>query len=169
MKGGLGGFSNKAINTSIGTAATRVICAMIAISVSSYGVFSRARSRGDTQGLVNWTEAEWPQGKPIFPSIDFFDSAVSFSTFSGLRLNGIRLVRCVAREVDFTGTDLSGADCRDTDFSASQFIRTTLTDTDFSGARNYVISPTLNTLKRTKFCFPEVISLLRALDIIITE
>jgi uncharacterized protein YjbI with pentapeptide repeats len=118
---------------------------------------------------VNWSEATWPKGKPLFPSIDFFDSAVSYSTFSGLRLNGISIVRCVAREADFTGTDLSGADCRDTDFSDSRFIQTDLTDADFTGAMNYVISPALNTLKRTKFSFPEAISLLRALDIVLTE
>lgn len=118
---------------------------------------------------VNWAEAAWPNGKPLFPSIDFFDCSVSYSTFIGLRLNGMSLIRCVARDVDFTDTDLSGADCRDTDFADSRFHHTNLTEADFSGATNYAISATLNTLKRTKFSFPEAILLLRALDIILTE
>jgi uncharacterized protein YjbI with pentapeptide repeats len=118
---------------------------------------------------ANWAEADWPRGKPLFPSVDFFDCAISYSTFIGLRLNRISIVRCAALDVDFTDADLTGADLRDTDLAESRFLNTNLTDADFTGATNYVISPTLNTLKRTKFSFPEAIALLRAMDIILTE
>ena len=118
---------------------------------------------------ANWAEADWPKGKPLFPSVDFFDCAISYSTFIDLRLNGISLVRCAALDVDFTDADLTGADLRDTDLAESRFLNTNLTDADFTGATNYVISPTLNTLKRTKFSFPEAIGLLRAMDIILTD
>ena len=118
---------------------------------------------------INWAQADWPVGKPLFPPLGFSDCAISYSAFLGLKLNGATVVKCVARDVDFTDADLTGADCRDTDFADSRFVRTNLTDADFTGATGYVISPTLNTLKRTKFSFPEAIALLRALDIILTE
>ncbi len=118
---------------------------------------------------INWAAAAWPNGKPLFPSVDFADCAISYSTFIGLRLNGISIVRCVARDVDFTNADLTGADCRHTDFADSLFFHTNLTEADFSGATNYIISATLNTLKGTKFSFPDALDLLRALDIVLTD
>jgi uncharacterized protein YjbI with pentapeptide repeats len=136
------------------------------VSASS---FSNVRFERSKLIGINWTEADWPMGQPLFPPVSFFDCAISYSTFAGLGLAGASLVRCVAREADFTETDLSGADCRETDFADSRFIATNLTDADFSGATGYIISPTLNTLRRTKFSFPEAIALLRALDIVLTE
>jgi uncharacterized protein YjbI with pentapeptide repeats len=118
---------------------------------------------------VNWAEADWPKGKPLFPSIEFVDCAISYSTFLGLRLDGIRIERCIALDVDFTEADLTGANLRDTDLEASRFLKTNLTDADLTGATNYAISATLNTLKGTRFSFPEAIRLLRALDIILTD
>jgi uncharacterized protein YjbI with pentapeptide repeats len=118
---------------------------------------------------VNWSDADWPRGKPLFPSIDFFGCSLDYSTFIGLRLNGICIVECLAREIDLTDADITGADCRDTDFARSRFYHTDLTEADFTGARNYLIDPTQNTLKGTKFSFPEALSLLQALDIVLTE
>jgi uncharacterized protein YjbI with pentapeptide repeats len=131
--------------------------------------FRRSRWKRSKVIGVDWSRADWPAGKPLFASVDFFDCAVSYSSFVGLRLHRLHLVRCVAREVDFSNADLTGADCRETDFDASRFVKTNLTDADFTGARNYVISATSNTLRRTRFSFPEAISLLRALDIVLTE
>ena len=131
--------------------------------------FRRTQFQGSKAVGVNWAEAAWPSGKPLFPSVDFIECAITYSTFIGLRLNGIRIAGCVARDVDFSNADLSGADCKDTDFTASRFYHTNLTEADFTGATNYAVSPTHNTLKGTKFSFPEAISLLRMLDIVLTE
>lgn len=85
----------------------------------------------------------------------------------GLNLKGIKIVECVAREVNFSDTNLTKADLRSTDFSGSRFINTDLTSADFSNATNYSINPAHNKLKKTKFTLPEAMSLLYGLDIIL--
>jgi uncharacterized protein YjbI with pentapeptide repeats len=132
-------------------------------------LFRRTRVEHSRAVGIDWTKATWPKGKPLFPSIDFFECSLSYSTFIGLRLDGIHIVKCIARDVDLTDANLSGADCSDTDFAKSRFHHTNLTEADFTGARNYLISPTTNTLKGTRFSFPEALSLLQALDIVLTE
>jgi uncharacterized protein YjbI with pentapeptide repeats len=87
----------------------------------------------------------------------------------GLDLRQAKLVRCTAREADFTESDLTGADCNGTDFSSSRFLRTNLTKANFTKASNYSIDPSLNTLKKTRFSLPEAISLLYSLDIILDD
>jgi fluoroquinolone resistance protein len=46
-------------------------------------------------------------------------------------------------------------------------MKTNLTGANFKGAKNYAINPQANTLKKTRFSYPEVMTLLNALDIII--
>jgi fluoroquinolone resistance protein len=118
---------------------------------------------------INWAEADWPRGKSLLASIDFFNCAVSYSTFIGLRLPRINITRCVARDVDFSGADLTRANCTHTDFSDSRFLNTNLTEADFTGATNYSINANLNVLKKTRFSFPEAMALLDSLDIVLTE
>jgi uncharacterized protein YjbI with pentapeptide repeats len=117
---------------------------------------------------VNWTEASWPK-RGLLRAIDFFDCAISHSTFLGLSLREINICGCMAHNADFAEADLSRATCTGTDFADSRFLHTDLTGADFVGARNYAISPTMNVLKRTKFSLPEAISLLYGLDIVLSE
>jgi fluoroquinolone resistance protein len=81
----------------------------------------------------------------------------------------VTLRKCIAREVSFEEADLTKADCRGTDFSGSRFNHTNLTEADFTGALNYAISPSDNTLKKTRFSLPEAMSLLHALDIVLID
>jgi fluoroquinolone resistance protein len=117
---------------------------------------------------VNWTQAEWPAtglGDPV----GFFKSAISHSTFIGLRLKGIQIKDCVAADVDFREADLSQADLAGTDLSGSMFGNTDLTQADLSRARNYTIDPGQNVLSQAKFSLPEAMSLLYSLDIVLVE
>jgi uncharacterized protein YjbI with pentapeptide repeats len=84
-------------------------------------------------------------------------------------MKSVILRKCIAREASFEEADLTGADCQETDFSGSRFNLTNLTEADFRGAFNYTISPPDNTLKKTKFSLPEAMSLLHALDIVLTD
>jgi uncharacterized protein YjbI with pentapeptide repeats len=117
---------------------------------------------------VNWTEASWPRGG-LLRGIDFFDCAISHSTFLGLSLRQISICGCVAHNADFAEADLSRATCTGTDFADSRFLQTDLTEADFAGARNYAISPNMNVLKKARFSLPEAISLLYGLDIVLSE
>jgi len=120
---------------------------------------------------VNWVRAAW--GKtglyPLLKSIDFIGCVLNYSSFMGLALEKITLRKCVAREVDFSETNLKQADCRFTDFENSQFRHTNLSEADFRGASNYSIQAQLNTIKQARFSLPEAMSLLYNLEIEIQE
>jgi len=117
---------------------------------------------------INWAAAKWPKATFLKP-FEFQECVLNYSTFIGLKLKGLILRKCVAKDVDFSEADLAQADCRDTDFSQSRFVETDLTAADFTHAYGYQINPNLVTLKGTKFSLPEAMALLYGLDIEITE
>ena len=126
-------------------------------------------SFADSQVIgVNWTEASWP-ALGLYHAIGFERCAISHSTFAGLMLRRVRIVDCVAHNVDFSEANLTDAVCTGTDFRESRFWHTDLTGADFTAAANYALSPNLNVLKKTRFSLPEAVALLRGLDIILTE
>jgi len=83
------------------------------------------------------------------------------------KLPKIKIVNCEAKEVNFTETNLSEGIFTNTDFDSSVFFKTNLTKSDFRGAKNYNIDMRYNTLQKTHFSSPEVLSLLNSLDIVI--
>ena len=110
---------------------------------------------------IDWTKTE------IIRDIDFRDCQINYSNFRFLAIPKAKIVRCEAKEVDFTETDLSQADLKNTDFEKSRFFKTNLTEADFKGAKNYYVDARVNTLKKTRFSLPEALSLLDGLDVII--
>lgn len=125
--------------------------------------FSHCQASG-----VNWSAAA-PTRLISRAPLRFISCGLNYATFIGMALKGLQLRDCVAREVDFSEANLENADCRGTDFSNSRFQNTNLTGADFRGARNYLISATANTLKRTRFSLPEAIGLLHGLDILLDD
>lgn|GEM_PF-34354 len=117
---------------------------------------------------VNWTEANWSTASLGDP-LSFVKCILSHSTFIGLELKGIRVVECIARDVDFREAVLTQADFSGSELSESLFSQTNLTGADLSTARNYHIAPQQNTLKGAKFSLPEAMSLLYNLDIDLSE
>jgi fluoroquinolone resistance protein len=117
---------------------------------------------------VNWAEADWPKAALANP-IGFFKSAISHSTFIGLRLRGIQIVDCAAMDVDFREADLHQADFGGTDLAQSLFGSTDLSAADLSRARNYQIDPSQNVLRKARFSLPEAMSLLHSMDIVLVE
>ena len=95
----------------------------------------------------------------------FIKSVISHSTFIGLNLADIRVVDCIAIDVDFREADLSRADFTGTDLTSSLFNDTNLTAADLSQARNYDIDPVQNIIKSARFSLPEAMSLLYSMDI----
>jgi fluoroquinolone resistance protein len=117
---------------------------------------------------VDWTRVDWPR-LPTGRRISFSNCTVSHSTFIGLSLPEIRLVRCAATDVDFREADLSRGSFAGTDLAESLFLNTDLTQTDFSTARNYRIDPAQNKISQAKFSLPEALSLLYSMDIEMVE
>jgi fluoroquinolone resistance protein len=130
--------------------------------------FSDVRFEGCQLIGINWTETLWEKGVFLKP-VDFFNCVLNHSSFLGLNLKKVSLAHCTAQDVDFAEANLNACDCRYTDFRDSRFLHTELGEADFTGAQNYAISPTLNTLKKTKFSLPEAMALLYGLDIVLTE
>ena len=117
---------------------------------------------------IDWTSGDWSQTE--FSQLEgFFDSVLSHSTFIGLKLKGIQVQECIAHEVDFRESDLSGVSFRGTDLEKSLFGNTNLTKSDLSQARNYQMDPSNNVLKKAKFSLPEAMVLLYSMDIEILE
>jgi uncharacterized protein YjbI with pentapeptide repeats len=130
--------------------------------------FSSTRFEDSKAIGIDWTQADWPTAGLANP-VGFFRSAISHSTFIGLRLRGIRIRDCVAVDVDFREADLSQADFAGTDLSKSLFSGTDLTEADLSRARNYHIDPAHNVLRQARFSLPEAMALLYSLDIVLVE
>ncbi len=110
---------------------------------------------------IDWTQAATPL------TLSFQGSNISHSTFTRLSAQRMEMIECNAREVDFTGTNLTRANLAKTDFLGSRFVDTDLSYADFSNATNYAIDPRVNRLKKTVFSLPEAVSLLTAFDIVL--
>lgn len=117
---------------------------------------------------INWTEADWSQLGIVAP-LNFQDSAVSHSIFMGLTLKKVTLTKCMAENADFSEADLTEANCSHTNFLSARFLQTNLTKTNFENASNYAIDVNQNTIKQARFSLPEAISLLKGLDIVLSD
>lgn len=115
---------------------------------------------------VDWTQAG-KVGSYMPLSLKFFQSTLTYSTFFGLNLAHIEVVKCIVHEVDFTDADISEGNFRETDFLESKFHNTNLSKADFRQARNYTIDPRANIVKKAKFSLPEAMTLLSGFDIIL--
>ena len=109
---------------------------------------------------------DWTKAANI-ERLEFKGCQINYSSFKLLKLPGIKIINCEAKEVAFIETDLSKGDFINTDFENSRFFKTNLSRANFKGARNYSIDVHNNTLTKAQFSLPEVLSLLSSLDIII--
>jgi len=116
---------------------------------------------------INWAEIN-QEGKFLKP-FDFEGCTLNYGTFIGLKLDQVAFKGCTARDVDFSEATMTGCNCTRTDFTESRFLHTDLSKADFTGAKNYDISPELNTLKGATFALPSAVALLRNLGIIIKD
>jgi fluoroquinolone resistance protein len=119
-------------------------------------VFSSCKTIG-----IDWTKAQ------AFREITFKDCQLNYSNFRFMKIPRLKMTGCEVIDADFTEADLSGGDFKNSNFEKTRFMKTNLTGADFKGAKNYAIDPRMNTLKKTRFSYPEVITLLNSLDIII--
>ncbi|MFC1774980.1 pentapeptide repeat-containing protein, partial [Nanoarchaeota archaeon] len=90
---------------------------------------------------------------------------VSNGVFSDVNLKGTAFKDCQISDCDFIKTNLTEVNFDSCDLKGSTFENCELTSTSFKGSKNYSINPNKNYLKKTKFSFPEVVSLLDCFDI----
>ena len=92
---------------------------------------------------------------------------LSYNVFHGMRM----------KRIDFGESDLTGCIFEDCDLSESKFCHCTLSEAtfsnnnlmhaDFRGAKAYEFSTAENRIRQAKFSFPEVMGLLKALEIVV--
>jgi len=143
-----------------------------------YCNFSLSKMKGSTFSSVtfensqligiDWTITGWRRSR-LFTPVAFRESVINYGTFSGLNLSRVKIVKCIARNVDFSEADLTQADCSETDFTDSIFLHTNLSEANFLGATGYAIDPANNVLKKARFAMPEAISLLTNLGVVLDE
>jgi len=109
---------------------------------------------------------DWTKARSV-RSLVFERCDLGYSDFSFLKLPGLKLLECTAKEVNFNGTDLTDGILAKTDFEKAVFSETNLSGADLRGAVNYSIDIHFNTLKKARFSLPEANVLLRSLDIIL--
>ena len=109
----------------------------------------------------NWSKTD------AMRDLTFNECQLNYSDFGYLKIPGIKILACEAKEVDFTEADLTNSDLQNTDFENSRFYNTNLSGADFRGARNFYIDVKNNILKKTRFSFAGAVTLLNSLDIII--
>lgn len=125
--------------------------------------FTRCKLAG-----VDWTRAHWSTME-LEPSLEFDECSLNHSTFIGLNLPGLKMIDCIAREVDLRECALQEAVFDGTDLRAGLFGGTDLSRADLTGARNYSINVGRNKVEGTKFSLPEAMSLLYSMDIVLEE
>lgn len=94
---------------------------------------------------------------------------LNYSSFENLDLRKAIIEDCLAREVDFTGANLSEATLCGTDLGGAIFSNNDLRRADFRRAKNYSIRISENKMKSAKFSMPEATLLLYAMEIQIEE
>lgn len=97
-----------------------------------------------------------------------FDACnLKHSSFYGLRIPGTVFRGCELEECDFTAADLSGAVFDECELPGAVFTDCHLEESDFRTARNYLINPETNLLRKARFSLPGALGLLGHLDIVI--
>ncbi|MFN2145244.1 MAG: pentapeptide repeat-containing protein [Anaerolineales bacterium] len=116
---------------------------------------------------VDWTVAAWDKAELLQSGavMRFEQCVLNYGVFIGLKLRGLVLKRCIAKEMDFSEADLEGADFSGTDLEQTVFRSTNLDGTNFVGAKNYFIPAETNSMKGGRFSLPEAMSLLYGLGI----
>lgn len=84
-------------------------------------------------------------------SLKFERCILHYALFAGLGLQGTRFTDCELCEADFSGANLSRASFSGCDLLRAVFHRTNLEKADFFTARNYLIDPTVNKLRKARF------------------
>jgi len=110
---------------------------------------------------IDWTRVT------LLKEPEFNTCQIDYSNFRMLKIPKTKIINCEAKECEFAETDFTGAVFTGTNFEKSKFFKTNLSGADLRGAKNYNIDIANNIIKKAKFSYPEAISLLSNLDIII--
>ena len=90
-----------------------------------------------------------------------------YSQFRDISLQGTEFDDSVLAGSTFSDCNISGGSFRGCDLEDAEFLRCNLAGADFREASGYVVDLESCQVKKARFSFPEVVGLLRTLDIVI--
>jgi uncharacterized protein YjbI with pentapeptide repeats len=99
--------------------------------------------------------------------IGFEDCVLDMADLTRLPLKATRFKGSTLKDTDCSESDLSGSVFSDCDLLRTVFNRTDLRKSDFRTARNYLIDPTKNQVRKARFAWPGIMGLLWGFDIVL--
>lgn len=105
---------------------------------------------------------------PFLFEVSFDTCVLNLSSFYQIKGKKTPFSGCSLHEVDFTESDFSEAVFDDCDLAGALFDQTNLSKADLRNAYNYVIHPSINSIKKAKFSQAGLAGLLQGFDIIIS-
>lgn len=117
---------------------------------------------------INWDELQAREAKS-FPVETFKNCILKYNNFIHAYLTKFDFSTSTLMECFFLECTLVKANFRNVVFKHTNFSECNLTESDFRGAEGYAIDILNSKIKKAKFSFPEVISLLDALEITIEK
>lgn len=106
---------------------------------------------------IDWRKLKRLEG-PIFNKCK-----LNFSSFEGRKLKKVKVLDCLAIDVDFSDTDLTGSQFSNTILGGTSFNRATLINSDFRSAKDYLFDLRTTKVKGMKLSMPEAIKLITVL------
>lgn len=106
----------------------------------------------------------WKCNKRFF-SLRFKNSFLIGCNFSNLKMKRTSFFNSKVKECYFNETELAQANFRGSDLEGSVFHHTDLSKADFRNAKNYLIDPQINVLKKAYFSIPDALALLNFFDV----
>ena len=98
-------------------------------------------------------------------SASFENCPLDYCSFFRKKMKKTSFIDCSLKETDFTETDLSMAIFKNCDLLNACFMHSVLEKTDFRTAKNYVLDPEMNKIKKAKFSLAGIAGLLAKYDI----
>ena len=93
-------------------------------------------------------------------AVGFEKCQLDYATFYGKSMRRTKFIGCSMKDVDFTEVQLSESIFTSSDLNGATFARSVLEKADFRLAKNYIIDPEQNKIKKAKFSTEGIAGLL---------
>jgi fluoroquinolone resistance protein len=124
--------------------------------------------RGVTFKGTKLMGVDWSDLGPL-PDVTFENCDLRYASFVKLRLRGLRLTGCVAREANFLDVDLTEADFTGTDLGGSTIQGCTLSKANLARAVGVFFDPQKNKAKGARIGVEAALLLARSYGIVVDE
>ena len=98
-------------------------------------------------------------------SVNFQDCVLDYSSFANKKMPKTSFNSCSIKEVSFIGTNLTNSVFENCDLENAIFNDTQLGGVNFMTARNFIIDPEFNPMRKAKFSTQGIVGLLDKYDI----